>query len=179
MSDANLANTRGMLGEDDSTQKQQYQPKAGRRRRNADGQSPSHAGGTSTTPSAPSTKKGWGEETETNTNAAPIPEVTPEPTTMRDTAAEEAARLEEEANLAAAVAAAPAYRSQMPQLGDLDKAEMRLPALKDDTADLSILTSVLPPISEEEDVEWVPEQLFVQVMSDIQAENEVVNEENA
>jgi len=123
-------------------------------------------------------KGGWGEEDVPQLHeatpdylSADAPNVTGQ--NMIPTLDAEPAPKEEEQNLTMIVASVPAYRQAMPQLGDLDKGQVRFPMIKDDT-DLSILTSVFIPAVDDEDIEWVPEQLFIQVMSDIQQEKDAL-----
>ena len=144
-----------------------YHPKAGRRHHKSEQRdTPTSTPQTKT----PTTKKGWEFST-----AEDIPEVKPPEGIAPQTgesSAEEIRRAEEETQLSAEVASAPVYHSLMPHLGELEKTGFRLPNLQGDEIDLSLLSSRLSVNVKEEDVEWIPEQLFVQVMSDIEHEKE-------
>ena len=175
-----------MADVDQTTPKLQSNPKGGRRRRNkedetgADGISPKKEESTTST-AGPTKKNGWGEDAkapmEAKEIAAPTmkddPIAAEEDQSMIPSLDGEPAPKDEEVNLGLVIASAPAYRQTMPQLGDLERQQVRLPPVRDDT-DLSLLTAVFTPAVEDEDVEWAPDQLFVSVMSDIQAEKDAL-----
>eukprot|EP00759_Apiculatamorpha_spiralis_P014314 PhF_6_TR21018/c0_g1_i1/m.30209/K19675/IFT43; intraflagellar transport protein 43 len=168
--------------EDPNEETPKYQPKGGRRRRGPNDTPEA----TKAPEAAPHTKKGWGddlsgggagnnasdtytapshivEDTVDTDASAAIPSLEPDP-----------APKEEEVNLAMVVASAPAYRQVMPQLLELERGQVRLPPLRGVEFDLSVLVGAFISNVEDEDVEWVPEQLFVQVMSDVQAEKDLL-----
>eukprot|EP00906_Rhabdomonas_costata_P030797 RCo043566 len=182
-------------GEDgsDGSFRKDYKPKAGRRRvaeneNDGEGQQPA-------------TRKGWGDDDGGGGGGGsfqippPAPAMTesadvqganygededgePEMSKPTKPAADESAIPElenqEDEDITRDIAEAPRHEvSKVPQLADLEKDTPFVMHTMRDEVDLSLLLSVIsPPVTDEEDVEWEPAQLFSQLASELQMERD-------
>jgi|EP00670_Eutreptiella_braarudii_P007000 hypothetical protein len=178
------------LDDEGSPRPTEYKPKAGRRRVNEDSEENAPQ---------PATRKGWGDEEGTSTSPTPqiidsieartgafgddeeeITEV--DGSKARDDEQQAIPELENEGeeDFTKEIAEAPKnYEGlKVPQLAELEKeSHFPLPNTWDDI-DISILTSILSPAVEDEDIEWEPNQLFSQLTSELQFERDLqVSEE--